>query len=76
MSKMDSDNESMVQGIRQLLGKEAYPDPTPVPEKCEHETDGYIYNREAYDSGYAAYIILRCEKCGEYYNVYKDGFTV
>lgn len=74
MSKIEDDNKSMELGIRQLLGKESYPEPTPLPPDCEHEPDGYVYNKD--DDSCELYAVLRCSKCGEHYNVYKNGFTV
>jgi hypothetical protein len=65
MSKSDFDrqNEVMMSGVRQLLGKEASSVAPIVAVECEHVSDGYMYGTTATTK------ILMCMKCLTHYEV-------
>ena len=50
----------MTEGVSQLLGYKPFRN-VPVSEICEHEDDGYEYGEIRNK------LILRCGKCGEFY---------
>ena len=56
------DDASMLSGIKKLLGKEAY-DVAKATASCEHASDGMEYQ----DEGTTTVKVLRCAKCGTYY---------
>ena len=60
------DDEVMLRGIKQLLGKEEYDPPEPIVEH-EHVSDGYVYEVTP------QFITLRCTKCGEHYDIPNNG---
>jgi len=59
---MSRDDDVMLKGIKQILGKEEY-DPPEVVKECNHVSDGYIYEVTP------LYVTLRCEKCGIHYDI-------
>ena len=61
MSQIKTEEEKELEvGAAQLLGLIPYPEPQPKVE-CQHEDDGYVYDETA------RYYVLRCYKCGEFY---------
>lgn len=61
MSKeKDSDAPDLEKGAAQLLGLIPYEQSEEAPA-CQHEDDGHIYGETVKN------YILRCYKCGEYY---------
>ena len=63
---INEDDERMLHGIQQLLGKEDY-DPPERLIVCNHVSDGYVYEITP------LYKTLRCSKCGIHYDVPHDG---
>jgi hypothetical protein len=59
------DDEAMLHGIAKILGKEEYEERV-APAPCIHEDDGHIYGETDKRR------VLRCEKCGVYYEVTKN----
>lgn len=57
----EDNQEMMVEGILQILGRSPLPPPTVAGAPCSHESDGYIYDETP------TYILLTCRKCGEQY---------
>ena len=52
----------MLTGVSQILGFTPF-NSIARPHTCEHEDDGYDYSEDPISRK----IILRCDKCGEYY---------
>lgn len=65
MSKnaFDRQNEIMMSGVRQLLGKEPSTVPPIVAAECEHVSDGYLYGITS------THKILMCAKCLTHYEI-------
>jgi hypothetical protein len=60
-SNFEDNQESLVEGILQVLGRSPLPPPTKSGEPCRHESDGFVYDKTA------TYVLLACAKCGEQY---------
>lgn len=65
MEDVDREYEILTKGVRQLLGKEAYPAPERASEPCVHISDGFVYNKDAPNADVVA--LLQCDKCGIQY---------
>ena len=63
------DNDIMLHGIKQLLGKEDYPSGV-LAVKCSHTSDGFIYEQTP------MWTTLRCSTCGEHYDVNNNGAEI
>lgn len=61
MSNYNNDNEKMELGIQQLLGL-VPPNSKPAEPDCMHDSDGFEYQEDGMRK-----VILRCGKCGEFY---------
>jgi hypothetical protein len=64
MNHVSQENDKMLEGLRQLLGIFDYPAPVIASDPCDHENDGYIYNKDIPDS---KYWLFQCRKCGVQY---------
>ena len=60
MQIRDDEAKELELGAAKLL-KLIEPDSQPAEAACQHEDDGHIYGESA------RRYILRCSKCGEYY---------
>jgi len=60
---INTDQEAMTSGVKQLLGYMPYAcvDSTP---KCDHISDGFVYN-DSQDGIHES--TLKCDICGEFY---------
>ena len=70
MENVDKDYEILDKGIKQLLGKEAYPPGEVDHGPCVHESDGFIYNLNDHNADVV--MLLQCRKCTVQYEVWKS----
>lgn len=68
MNNVDTENDRMLTGIKQLLGIVDYDGPVRAPEPCVHESDGYYYNVDMPES---RFWLFQCRKCGIQYEEMK-----
>jgi hypothetical protein len=68
MGNVDTENDTLLKGIKQILGIEDYPEPEKVGEFCNHESDSYIYNNDVPES---LVYLLQCKWCGIQYEIPK-----
>ena len=67
MEDVNREYEILTKGVRQLLGKEAYPAPEVDHGACIHVSDGFVYNIG--DPNADRIMLLQCEKCSIQYEV-------
>ena len=60
-NNFEDNRESLMEGVLQVLGKSPLPPPTKSSAPCNHESDGFIYDKTS------TYVLLTCSKCGEQY---------
>ena len=72
VDKVERDKDAMRGGISALLGK-SQPLVRPVKEKCEHVSDGFVYNK---DQEGAAFMELRCLNCNTHYRMTHTGLII
>ena len=65
MNSVDFDYELMDKGIGALLKTGEYDPPEVMPAKCNHVSDGFIYDDTP------IFVTLQCTKCGIQYDMSK-----
>lgn len=63
----ETDNDIMMTGVNQILGITPFPNKE-IEAPCKHEDDGYDYSEDINSRK----IVLRCDKCGEFYEEPRD----